>query len=345
MVVSHLKVQNFRIHDSFEFDLHPETTVITGLNGSGKTSLVEAIYIALRGSSFKGTDPDIVKSDSSWYRIDVGMTSGVDRIVKYSSGDNGSKKVFEINSKKHGRLPTNCKYPIVIFEPDDLQLFKGSPARRRRFIDNIIANIDPGYQTILNRYDRSLKQRNAALKINADKDSLFAWNISISDYGEKIITNRMKYIDLINQRLSEVYRQVSGQKDDLHISYSFNSSIDVRQLILSELERNTDRDRLLGYTSIGPHRHDINFIFNSGDMKKVASRGEARSAVIAIKFIEVKIIEENLGVKPLVILDDVYSELDDIRKKHITNYMSGGQVIITGIINSELSGQKIISLK
>lgn len=344
MNIKKLSVYNFRTHQDFSIELNPRTTVITGKNGSGKTSLAEAIYIGLRGLSFKGSDDDIVKTGEQWYRIELWHDESK-RTVTYSKEQTAAKKKFSIDDKTYYRLSLAKKYPIVIFEPDNLQLLSGSPNRRRQFIDRIIMNLDPAYARLLSRYDRALRQRNILLKQSVNHgETLFAWNVALSGYAESIIQHRQEVIDMLNRRLTRVYQKISGTKDNVTISYSFHPPSRPREYILRQLEQSLERDKVLGYTSVGPHRDDILFTFNGEDARQVASRGEVRSIVLAIKFIEVEIIEEKLKVKPVMILDDVYSELDDKRKKYVTEYMKDGQVIITGITDPTIGSRSDIAI-
>jgi DNA replication and repair protein RecF len=332
MIIASVSVQNFRAHKTRQVQLSPETTIITGLNGVGKTSIVEAIYIALQGSSFKGSDTDAIRNGAEWYRIDI-EAGDQTRTIKYQPQKETQKKQFIIDGKKHYRLPQSQKYPIVLFEPDDLQLFTGSPARRRRYIDQLIANIEPSYNTTLRRYERALRQRNQALKQNRPAESLFAWNVMLSTEGAKIISARHKYQEEINRLLQATYQQISGANDDLSIEMPFEKSNTIEQKLLSLLESTIQKDSILGYTSVGPHRHDITFLFNNKPAQRIGSRGESRSYIITLKFIETKIIEQTTGQKPIIILDDIFSELDRTRQQLVTEFMKDFQTIITSVDN------------
>ncbi len=327
-LVSKLAVHNMRAHDSFVIKLSPSVTVITGANGSGKTSLIEALYVALRGSSFKGSDKEILKQTTDWWRIDVGFDDTSSRSVKFDPAKTSGKKQFVVNHKTSYRLSEKDKLPVVLFEPEDLRLLHGSPARRRLFIDRFIAQIDPHYALALRRYERALKQRNTLLKLDGSADDLFAWNISLSDYGSYIMERRVQFIEQINKSLNDEYQTIAKNNDAVSIHYSHTVIGDQKTRLLGELEQHMSRDRVLGYTSVGPHRHDVSFVFNGASALSVVSRGEARTIVLALKFIESDMVANLTGINPLMLLDDVFSELDEDRQLALTKLM-GKQIVIT----------------
>lgn len=329
-----LRVQHLRVHADYTLALSPNVTIITGANGSGKTSLLEAIYITLQGSSFKGSDKDIVQRGASWYRIDGIYDDSSMRTVKFDADRQTGRKQFIIDDKTHYRLPSRDRFPVVLFEPDDLRLLHGSPERRRRFIDRFISQIDPLYYTNLRKYDRALKQRNSLLKQQARADDFFAWNVSLSEYGAYIIKKRLEIIQELNSRLTTIYHAISGTKDSVSMKYSAYSTLSVQQKLLAELHHATQNDRLRGYTTVGPHRHDVLFSFNASPAVSVASRGETRSVVLALKFLEIELTERFMGSKPVVLLDDVFSELDDQRQQYLTTLTKDHQIIITSATRS-----------
>lgn len=329
-VVKKLSVKNIRSHDEFSILLSPTITVITGLNGSGKTSLIEALYIALQGSSFKGSDHDVLRHDSPWWRIDVEFESQIKRIITFNPTLSTGRKKITIDDKVMYRLPLKYKYPVVLFEPDDLRLLHGSPTRRRQFIDRFISQLDPLYLNALHKYERALKQRNSLLKRPYTKpDELFAWDITLSDYGSYIIEKRIAFIEQINSQLNEAYNVIANSQDVISVHYSHTYIGEIKQKLLNDLHIHQERDKLLGFTSIGPHRHDVIFKFNNSPALEVASRGEVRSIVLALKFLEVDIIEQIINHKPIILLDDVFSELDENRQNRLL--ATKNQVIITSI--------------
>lgn len=326
--VSALQVKHIRAHTAYSLKLTPHINVITGPNGSGKTSLLEALYIAMQGSSFKGSDTDILTHDAPWYRIDVTLQNTI-RTVKFDPERLAGRKQFVIDSKTQYRLSHQHKYPVVLFEPDDLRLLSGSPTRRRAFIDRFITQLDPRYGLSLRRYERALKQRNALLKQQTPNDSLFAWDVSLSEYGAYIIDKRLQIVTALNERLNETYQHISHSNDTLRIRYSEEPHANIKQKLLSELHQHAAKDSLLGFTSKGPHRHDIIVEFNHLPAPTVASRGEIRSIVLGLKFLEADMIESVIDKRPIILLDDVFSELDQSRQRHLLDSMKEHQIIIT----------------
>lgn len=325
-----LHVQHLRSHDDFTIEFSPEVTIITGANGSGKTTVLEAIYTTLQGSSFKGSDSELLKKETPWWRIETTFDDTENRIVKFDPEKPTSRKQFVIDNKTTARIPAKQKYPVVLFEPEDLRLLHGSPARRRQFIDRFISQLNPLYGPTLRKYERALKQRNNLLKNAAiSNDELFAWNISLAEHGAFIIEQRIAFIEQINQNIGELYQEIAGTHDDVSIHYSHTFVGDIKQKLLNELHAHLDRDRYLGNTSVGPHRHDVIFEINTSPALSVASRGEARTIVLALKFLEVAIIEKLIDKQPIILLDDVFSELDATRQKLLTSQLKGHQIIIT----------------
>lgn len=343
-VVKKLSVQNIRSHSEFDVLLSPTITVITGLNGSGKTSLIEALYIALQGSSFKGSDNDVLRHDSPWWRIDVEFESQIKRVITFNPALTTGRKKITIDDKVMFRLPLKHKYPVVLFEPDDLRLLHGSPTRRRQFIDRFISQLDPLYLNALHRYERALKQRNNLLKKPYLKsDELFAWDITLSDYGSYIIEKRIAFIEHINSQLNEAYNVIANSRDVVSIHYSHTYIGEIKQKLLNDLHAHQERDKLLGFTSIGPHRHDVIFKLNNSPALEVASRGEVRSIVLALKFLEVDIIEQIVGQKPIILLDDVFSELDNERQRQLL--LSNNQTIISSVNLPDITEKELTVIR
>jgi len=345
MILKTLRVQNFRTHSDFILEIGEKSTLISGANGSGKTSLLEAIYFALQGTSFRSSDKEILRNDgSSWFRIDLKDSKDSLRTIIFNNAVQKSKKQFLVDGNKKARLSANLRIPVVLFEPDDLQLLSGSPTRRRNFLDYFLSQIFPSFQLALTRYSKALKQRNNLLKRdNVSKDELFPWNLMLAEYGAEIISKRQDFLELLNSKIEEVYFEISGVKDEIEIDY-LGEKVSKNE-ILAILSENIERDKILGYTNFGPHKHDIQFIFNKKPAQNVASRGENRSLVLALKFIETDILSDLTSKRPIVLLDDVFSELDDDRQKLLTKHFSKYQTIITSTNEIKVEDCKITSLE
>lgn len=327
--ITRLAVQHIRRHDTVAVDLSERVTLITGLNGSGKTSLIEALYIALQGSSFKGGDNDVLRRGEPWWRIDLRYSDDTVRSVKFDSTKATGRKQFVVDGRTMYRLLPKYKYPIVLFEPDDLRLLHGSPTRRRQFIDRFISQLDPLYAAALRKYDRALKQRNNLLKrAETTSDELFVWNVMLAEHGAYLLEERTRFIEELNAHLGTVYNAIAQTNDTVEMHYSYTRIDNVKQKLLGELHAHSERDRYLGFTSVGPHRHDVLFVFNGSPALSVASRGEVRSVVLALKFLEIQLIERLTQLRPLVLLDDVFSELDETRQAALMAYATDCQMVI-----------------
>lgn len=330
VIISRVAVQNVRSHQQYTVDLVPGVTVITGPNGSGKTTLLESIYITLQGTSFKGSDIEILRTGEPWWKIDLLLDGQDIRTVKFDPSKITGRKQFVIDGKTTVRLAPKNKYPVVLFEPEDLRLLNGSPARRRRFIDRFISQLNPLYSASLRKYERALHQRNNLLKrFHTSTDELFAWDITLAEHGAYLIEQRIAFIEKINSQLQSAYHDIAESNDEVSVHYSHTFVGDIKQKLLAELQSHIDRDKLLGNTSVGPHRHDVIFMLNQSHALSNASRGEIRTIVLALKFIEVDIIEQLSGLKPIILLDDVFSELDLARQKSLSDRTREHQIVMT----------------
>ena len=313
--------------------------MIVGENGSGKTSVLEAIYEALRGKSFRATDQDILKRESEFYRIEVDFSDGEKTVVAFGelNPSEPAKKQFLVGGKKYIRLPKKYRYPIVLFLPDDLHLISSSPTRKRDFFDRILSELNDSYSTTLNRYEKALKQRNDLLKSYADgsieevRSVIFSWNLLLAKYGMEIRHEREKFVAEMNERLTETYRSIAKNEDEVFLEYKLQGEKVSENEYFRRLENELSRDLVLGHTGFGVHRDNYEFLFNNSDANGSASRGEVRSIILAMKFIEADLIYEKTLKRPIVLLDDVFSELDETRQKALTRNFKENQVIITSV--------------
>ena len=328
MIIKSIKLTNFRNHSSYLLECTEETSLILGENGCGKTSVLEAIYILTRGKSFRATDPEIIKRDADFYRIELQYLNGESTTATYD----GKTKTFISSDKKSKRLSPKHKYPIILFLPSDLNLISHSPGRRRDYFDHLFSGLSETYHSNLSKYKKALKQRNEILKQDQiTSDMVFSWNILLARLGVNLFKSRQKFVQEINSRLTSTYRSIAKNNDTISIVYQSEVTDFTENQYLSQLEDNFKKDQILGHTSFGVHRDDYLFRFNDQLANGSASRGETRSIILALKFNEAKLIEETLGQKPLILLDDVFSELDSTRRQCLVNNFKHHQVILTSV--------------
>lgn len=328
MIIKSISLTNFRNHKKYHLKCNEDVTLILGENGCGKTSVLEAIYILTRGKSFRATDPDIINRDSDFYRIEIEYNNGETRVATYDQ----DKKTFICFDKKSRRLPKKAKYPVVLFQPSDLNLISGSPSRHREYFDHIFSEFNEEYAINLSKYEKALRQRNELLKSEyLSKDALFSWNLLLARYGSNLHKMRKEFIILINENLNPIYYSIAENHDLVFLKHKTELENITESTYLKFLEQNFEKDSYLGHTSFGIHRDDFEFMFNNNPADGSASRGETRSIILALKFVEALISEKKLGEKPLILLDDVFSELDNTRRKCLVNNFKDHQVIITSV--------------
>ena len=301
-----LRLQNFRCHQDYQVELPSELTIITGPNGSGKTSLIEAIYLAYQGKSWRSNFDQIRRQTghqlSDWWRVDLtNQAKETTRTIKYQSG----QKSFTISDRTYCRLPLAMKVPVILFEPGDMQLLYGSPIRRRQFIDRFIAQLEPVHQRELNKFNRVLKQRNILLKQDDySAEELMIWDIQFSDLSSTISQRRRQYLQDISEMLSVEYQQIAGSNQMVQLRFSPGAPT-TSQAIMHRLTGSHDR-----LTTIGAQKDDYKFIFGDSEAKSVASRGENRTIIFALLSIITKLARQQYGDQVVVLLDDIDSELD-----------------------------------
>lgn len=354
MSISELKVRNIRSYDISSVTFSADTTLIIGPNGAGKTTLLEAIYLLLAGTSFRGRDRDMIAHNSTrGEAVLVDSTGSERRISLQITADDLIKKTFRLQEKTFARLPAKYRSPVVLFEPSELRAISSSPERRRHFFDGLISRLYPEYSTILARYQRILLQRNELLKqretidSKSFEDQLFTWDIKFSEMAETITGLRRNFIVTANQHLSKLYSKLAESEHTVTLSYQSSiASNDYRQKLLSRLSAERIADSYRGYTTAGPHRDDFRVSLDTHLANETASRGEMRSIMLAIKLLEVQLQSEITGTPPLILLDDVFSELDKSREAHLIQALKNYQTIITATDsrNLDITNTTVISL-
>jgi len=333
-MISSLRLQNFRSFTDGQFEFEPGVTIIVGPNGSGKTSILESLFFACLGGSYKASDSDAMAYGKTWSRIDILQADGQERTVKleYDEQRDAAKKSFVINDATRIRLQSHQKIATVLFEPQDMNIITGEPTLRRDFIDAILSVCVPAYDGYIKNYRRALVQRNALLKrpTAPKKDELFVWDLRLSELGGVVHGVRAKLIDSFAVGLQQSYESISHKKDAVAIAYiSDAGTSDYAETMLAKLHTNYDKDITRGFTSSGPHRDDIMLTIRGQDAKIAASRGEIRSMLLALKIMQLTEIEAATGARPIILLDDVFSELDGARRQALAATLKDYQTFIT----------------
>lgn len=332
MIIESLELLNFRNYEREIFDFVPETNVLYGDNAQGKTNVLEGIYLCSTTRSHKGskdremirlnTDEAhlrmIVKKDSIGHKIDIHLKKSRSKGIAIDG----------VPVKKSGELLGISN--IVFFSPEDLGIIQNGPDARRRFIDMELCQLDKVYLYNLTKYRNVLKQRNELLKqisINSELlDTLDIWNSKLVEYGTYIIRTRKEFIEKLNGYIKDIHYSLTGGIEDIELFYEPN----VREEFFGkELVMNEQRDLFTKTTNIGPHRDDLSFISGDKDLRKYGSRGQQRTGALSLKLTEIRIVEEKTGEKPILLLDDVLSELDRKRQNYLLEHIKGIQTIIT----------------
>lgn len=339
MRVKWCKLKNFRNYDELVVDFFDGTNLISGQNGQGKTNLVEAVMLnALTKSPRTSRDEDMKKEGTSHTEAEVCVSRSFGDLTVKCILDDQLKKRFYINgneTKKMSEVFGNLV--AVYFSPNDLKIVSSSPSERRDFMDTDISQLSGSYYSLIQRYDKVLFQRNKLLKTIHNKkdltDQIGVWNMQLAKLAGLIVKTRKNFIQKLTEPAGETMKFMSKNADELGISYvgaKGETATEIESEILKSLENNIDKDMELGYTSIGPHRDDVKFELNGRDAKIFASQGQQRSIVLALKIAEMQVFENELGEKPVLVLDDVFSELDSARQRKMYEKLKGMQVLMTG---------------
>ncbi len=331
-MIRELRLKSFRIYDALFMECNPSLNIIVGDNAQGKTSIIEAIYtLGLTKSHKTAKDFPLIKNGADYAKIFAKTTlKNRDAELEIVFSKEGKKAKY--NHIDHPRLSDYIGYMnVVMFAPEDLDLIKGSPSERRRFLDLEIGQVNRHYVYHLNQYKKLLRERNEHLKAlnkkHANADELLdVLDEQLMHYGTKIIQSRKSFIETLRKKLQPIYEALSGEKV---VKLLYEPSV-TEDSFKTELGKKRRLDFLTGATSVGPHRDDCGFYFEEDDVKRIASQGQIRTLALAIKLAVVAIIKEYKGQPPIVLLDDVFSELDESRQNKLMNLLEPEtQVFIT----------------
>lgn len=333
--IEKLKLFNFKSYEVDTFEFHPQLNIITGLNGTGKTNLLDAIYyLCITKSFFQAQDSFLVKTGSGFFRAEGYFRKNEKNeklVVKY----NLKEKVFEKNNVPYEKMSEHIgQFPVVFIVPDDVWEVNTGSAERRKFIDNTLSQIDPVYLDNLILYNKILRQKTGLLKNTAsnraiDADLVEYYNRQMCQPGAVIHEKRTALVERLNQYFIEYYRVISEDKESVSIQYKSQlNDHPIQQLFADQL-----RDEILMRKSTcGIHKDDITLKINGLALKKFASQGQMKSVIMALKMAQFDLISVSLGIKPLLLLDDIFDKLDEKRVASIVRLIVNnrfGQVFVT----------------
>ena len=366
MFIKKIMLKNFRNYHNTSLSFHPHVNIIIGDNAQGKTNLVEAIYTLAFGKSFRTSqDKELILIDALFTHISADVQKKNELIkmdFKFNSKQKKEIKINDLPLKKLAELIG--RFNVVIFSPEDLQLVKGSPSIRRKYMDKSISQIFPNYYHLLIEFNKILKQRNNLLKSSYNKtpskDMILIWDEQLAKVATKIIKYRFDFLNQLKITSEKIHKEISHDLEKLEIIYLSNylpKNLEDENLydkiyngILVLLKDRLSLDLKRGYTSVGPHRDDLNFIINGIESKKFASQGQVRTIALSLKLSEISIIKNSLDENPILILDDVLSELDPIRQNQLIKYISDLQTFITtteinSLMKEHIREAKMIQVK
>ena len=332
MIIKSIELADYRNYDSLTMQFDKGTNILYGDNAQGKTNILEAIFVAATTKSHKGSkDREIINFDKEEAHIRTYLEKeGVETRVDMHLRKSKSKGIAIDGQKikKAADLLGLCN--VVFFSPEDLGIIKNGPSERRRFVDMELCQLDSFYLYNLNHYNKIINQRNKLLKdmyMNTDlKDTLGIWDMQLVSFGSKIIERRRLFVDQLNEIIFEIHKKLSGGKEELLIKYE--SDIEIEEFE-KKLRFSQDRDIKAKMTSVGPHRDDFSFIVGDVDIRKYGSQGQQRTAALSLKLSEIELVKRIAKDTPVLLLDDVLSELDSNRQNYLLNNIGEIQTIIT----------------
>ena len=362
MKINGLLLENFRNYKNLEIEFDERRNLIVGENAQGKTNLVEAIYLTAFARSFRtNNSADMILFGESSGRVSADITSeDIDKNVSITIRSDGKKMI-----KKDGKAVKRTAdllntVVVIVFTPDDLRIIKDSPEKRRAFINRELSQMRPRYYEQLRRYNDALKEKNALLKgfFNVKKktftradnlslndvspydnsrryneDLLDVYDRQIADAGYELIRYRMEFVEMLSEEAAEIMRNISDGRESLEINYMtacmYVTASEGREILYSQIRNNREKDIYNGSATLGPHRDDIEFYINGNDARKFGSQGQQRTIALSLKFAEIRIARQILGEAPVLLLDDVLSELDPGRQRFLISEIDDVQLFIT----------------
>ncbi len=336
MHIKNLTLKDYRSYKEKKFNFSEEVNILVGKNAQGKTNVLEAIFFMIIGKSFKTSKE---KEVISWNKTNAYIKGEFQKKYReieieafFSKEHKKSIKIDGINIHKMGELLGSVN--AVFFSPEELKLIKESPEDRRRFINVVLSQTNKKYFYLLGRYEKVLSNRNKLLKSTSDlsliKDTIDIWDRALADLSNKIYIERRNFIEELSPFAKKAHEYLSGGSENIEIKYksSFEGE-DYEQKMIKSLSKNLEKDFRLGFTSVGIHRDDLDIFLNDVEVKNFGSQGQQRTTALSLKLAELEFIKNRVGEYPILLLDDVFSEIDAERRKKLLNFTSKTQTIIT----------------
>lgn len=331
MYIKNIAIKNFRNYEKEEIKLSKDINVFFGNNAQGKTNIIEAIFICSMGKSFRTKkDKELIKFNEKESEIEIGYQK-IDRegTIKYILNEKKCMFLNKVPIRKLSEILGNIN--IVMFSPEDINIIKNGPSRRRKFLNMLISQLRPQYIYNYNMYMKVLEEKNNYLKKiklqYKDNNLLDIYDEKLSEYGNNINQYRNEFINKIKNKIEKIHRQITEEKEEINIKY-ISDCFDKKEYY-EELIINREEDIKRGYTKKGIHRDDIVFYINHKQVDIYGSQGQQRTAILSLKLAELEVIYDELGEYPILLLDDFMSELDETRKKAFLKNIKNTQIIIT----------------
>ncbi len=334
MYIKEIELNNFRNYQKQKISFSDKVNIFMGNNAQGKTNLLEGIYLNAFGKSFKSVkDKELIRFGEEFCRIKtIICKNGEEEVVEIVITKDGRKGIKREGVKLKKASELLEEYYMIVFSPEDMKIVKEEPEKRRRFINRELSQIRKGYLSDLNHYRKILKQRNAYLKeYMIDDDVLDVWDLELAEYGSKIISKRKEFIELLGPVCNEINQKITGGKEQLELKYEPNVDCDdhINEYFYGLLKEKREEDKKNRTTGRGPHKDDIKISTDGVDIRKFGSQGQQRTAALSLKLSEIAIIESETGEKPILLLDDVLSELDNERQRYLINSLGDNQLFVT----------------
>ena len=332
MWIKKIKIKNFRNYEKEEINLEKNINIFYGQNAQGKTNIIESIFLCSLGKSFRAKkDNEMIKLNEQNAMVEIEYEkSDREGKIKIEIGNKKNIYLNGIKIKKLSELLGNLN--SVIFTPDDINILKGGPQNRRRFLDIMISQLRPNYMHILNLYIKTMEQRNIYLRQikeeHKDENLLDIWDEKLEEYAIKIYEYRKEFIKKIIKKLDIIHKNITNNAEQIELDYI--TECDSKEKYLKLLKERRKLDIIKGFTTKGVHRDDFVIYINKKDIKIFGSQGQNRTAMLSLKLAELQVIYDEIGEYPILLLDDFMSELDKTRRKNFLENIEGTQVIITG---------------